>query len=394
MNESPSRLPATRGNQGVATQTTNPLSDLKALLEKYKQNIAMALPRHLTPERMIRVAITAVSQSPRLQECDLLTICGCVVQASQLGLDQSLDECFLVPFWNKKAKNGRGGYDCQLIVGYQGKIKLVSNTGELLGIKANVVRENDDFEFDDGIEPIVKHRYSHIKDRGKVIGYWAGVKLKSGFTSVSFMTVQEAEEHRDRFAMTRSKDGKVFGVWIDNPDAMALKTCIHKCLKYVPKSADQQTAWNLDERAEAGLPQKFSIDVPLELQPAGSADAEGEGEPLGLPDPSTEGGLKSASETIRETGIPTDAEPKQDAEPPKEAEKPKPEKIGLSLDDFNPAQIKAIEFVLRTKGLAKTRAQVEDWLSKWKSGESELLVWLKDSSKELNLGINFDGWAK
>lgn len=258
----------------VATQQQNPLSTLSGLLDKYKSQIAMALPRHMTPERMIRVALTAVSQNPRLQECNPLTICGAIVQASILGLEPSsvLGECFLVPFWNKKANGGRGGYDAQLIVGYQGKIKLVSNTGELLGIKAAVVRENDEFEFDDGIEPYVKHKYYHVKDRGKAIGYWAGAKLKSGFTSICFMSVTDVEQHRDEFAMTRNKDGKVFGVWADNFEAMALKTVIHKCLKYVPKSVQAQQAWNLDERAEAGVPQQFSVDVPLELHPAGIED--------------------------------------------------------------------------------------------------------------------------
>jgi recombination protein RecT len=166
--------------------------------------------------------------------------------------------------------------EAQLVVGYQGKIKLVSNTGQLLGVKAAPVRENDEFEFDDGIEPFVRHKYFHIQERGQVVGYWAGCKLKNGFSSICFMTVAEVENHRDRFAMTKTKDGKIFGVWADNFEAMALKTVIHKCLKYVPKSALAQTAWALDEQHEAGMPQKFSIDVPLELQPAQDAPEEPE----------------------------------------------------------------------------------------------------------------------
>lgn len=265
----------------VAKGGTN-LGELQALLLKYKPQFDMAIPEHLTSERLIRVAMTAVSQSPKLMECSALSICGAVMQAGILGLEPTsvLGECFLVPFWNKKAKGGRGGQEAQLIIGYHGKIKLVANTGELQGVKASPVRQHDEFQFDDGLEPFVSHKYHHIKDRGPVIGYWAGARLKSGFTSIVFMTVAECEEHRDKFAMTKDKAGKVFGVWVSNFEAMALKTVIHKALKYLPKSVRAATAWNLDERAEAGIPQKFSVEVPLELQPVGADDyGDSEGDP-------------------------------------------------------------------------------------------------------------------
>lgn len=243
---------------------------LAALLEKYKGQIQVALGPQggMTADRLIRVSLTAVSQNPKLGQCNPLTICGAIVQAATLGLEPSsvLGECFLVPFYNKKANGGEGGMEAQLVVGYQGKIKLVANTGDLMGVKASPVREHDEFEFDDGLEPFVRHKYFHIKDRGGVVGYWAGARLKNGFTSIVFMTKTEVEKHRDEFALTKDKNGKIIGVWVDNFDAMALKTVIHKCLKYIPKSTVAQTAWALDEQAEAGVPQKYSIEVPFELQ--------------------------------------------------------------------------------------------------------------------------------
>lgn len=268
----------TQQQPGMAVQgkPANVLGALQGLLTQYKHQIEMAIPEHLTADRLIRIALTAVSQSPKLQECSPLSICGAVMQAGILGLEptSALGECFLVPFFNKRANGGRGGMEAQLIVGYHGKIKLVANSGELMGIKVSPVRQNDEFQFDDGLEPFVSHKYHHIQNRGPVVGYWAGARLKSGFTSIVYMSVNECEEHRDQFAMTKTKDGTIFGVWKDNFDAMALKTVVHKVLKYLPKSVRAATAWNLDERAEAGLPQKFSVEVPLELQPIGSGDNE------------------------------------------------------------------------------------------------------------------------
>lgn len=272
----------------MATQTTavtnakpSPLATVHGLLEKYKGQIAVALPKHMTAERMIRVALTAMSQNPGLLECNPLTVCGAVVQASILGLEPNsvLGECYLVPFWNKNGNGGKGGKECQLIVGYQGKIKLMANTGGLLGVNAKPVHQNDEFDFDDGLTPHVHHRYHHIADRGPVIGFWGGVALKSSFNAIAYMTVKEVEAHRDQFAMTKTKDRKIFGVWHDNFEAMALKTVIHRAAKYVPKSALAQSAWANDERAEVGIPQQFSVDIPMELQPSGAFEDPNTAEP-------------------------------------------------------------------------------------------------------------------
>src|ERR1051325_4467360 len=98
----------------VALQQTSEvknLTTLKDLLTRYKEQIAMALPRHLTPERMIRVALTAVSRSQKLQECNPATVAGCVVQASILGLepDGILGEAYLVPFTTGRQTTTRAG---------------------------------------------------------------------------------------------------------------------------------------------------------------------------------------------------------------------------------------------------------------------------------------------
>lgn len=111
-----------------------------------------------------------------------------------------------------------------------------------------------------------------MRSAGRCTAYWAGAALKSGFKRIDFARQKDIEQHRHRFALTRDKNDQIFGVWIGDFDAMALKTMIHRVCKLLPKSAEAQTAWQLDERAEAGLPQKFSVDVPIELQQSGAFD--------------------------------------------------------------------------------------------------------------------------
>ncbi len=249
------------GNSVALKDQKADIGTLQGLLEKYKGQIAVALPKHLTPERMIRVALTAVSTTPALQKCTALSVAGAIVQASILGLEPNgaLGEAYLIPYGNV----------CQLIPGYLGLIKLVRNSGELMMINAQPVHEKDTFEFEDGLDPYLTHKRYKGEDRGAVIAYWAGAVLKGGGKQFVVMTKKEAEAHGKKFSKTYSN-----GPWKTDFDAMAMKTCLRKLVKFLPKSIEAQIAVSLDERAEAGVAQQFSVDVPLELQPPATAEAE------------------------------------------------------------------------------------------------------------------------
>jgi recombination protein RecT len=266
----------------VALQTqsnqTQALTTLSELLNRYKEQIAMALPRHLTPERMIRVALTAVGRNPVLQKCSPATVAGCVVQASILGLepDGVLGEAYLVPFYNKKANNGKGGYECQLIPGYMGLIKLVRNSGELKTIDVQEVCANDEFDFEKGTESYIRHKPA-LGERGDILYYYATATLAGGGQQFEVMTVDQIEAHRDKYSKSAES-----GPWVTSPEWMYKKTVLRKLVKLLPKSAQAQLAVALDERAEVGIPQRFAVDVPIEMQQTDNLEEE-QAEPIKVP---------------------------------------------------------------------------------------------------------------
>ena len=104
-----------------------PFEKAKAFLDRpdFKQQIARALPHHLTADRMLRVALTAVTRTPKLAECDLASIAHALLTASQLGLEVDGRNGHLVPY------NNKGKMTCQFIPGYQGLIQLSYNHGPL-----------------------------------------------------------------------------------------------------------------------------------------------------------------------------------------------------------------------------------------------------------------------
>ena len=290
-------------NQEVALtkadlQKPGSAKSLKQLLEANTNAFATALPKHMTPERMIRVALTAFNTTPALQDCSLMSIAAAVVQASILGLEPNsvLGEAYLVPFKGQ----------CVLVPGWKGLLKLVRNSGQLVTVNAQPVHANDEFDPEgdgDALEPKLKHKRA-LGDRGPVIGYWAGAVLKGGGKQVVYMSREEAEAHGKKYS--KAYDSKFSG-WKTDFDSMAIKTCIRKLCKYLPQSVELQMALNLAERAEAEQTQRFTVDVPMDWHPVITDGQEGDEEPpavIAAPEAKSKAGAKPADETrTQPTGI-------------------------------------------------------------------------------------------
>jgi recombination protein RecT len=65
-----------------AKQSLSPINSIRTLLERSKTQIAMALPKHLNADRIIRVAMTSIQRTPKLLECDPKSLIGAIIQAS------------------------------------------------------------------------------------------------------------------------------------------------------------------------------------------------------------------------------------------------------------------------------------------------------------------------
>ena len=234
--------PRGSGAQPAALAAT-PIQNLRGLLEKSRGQIAMALPKHLTPDRMIRVALTACQKTPELLECDLTSICGAVVQASSLGLelDGVLGHAYLVPFNNRRANKK----ECQLIVGYRGLIDLAHRSGRVSHFSSHVVYEGDYFDFQYGTEPRCEHRPA-MRDRGEPIAVYAAVKLTNGGSDFEVIPWERILEKQQQYAK-KGRGGELYGTWVDNLEEMARKTPIRALAKRVPLSPEFHTALNMGE---------------------------------------------------------------------------------------------------------------------------------------------------
>ena len=67
-------------NRTAAANNEQP-QGFPAMLEQFKGEIARALPKHINPDRMARIALTAFRMTPKLGECDPRSVFAAVIQS-------------------------------------------------------------------------------------------------------------------------------------------------------------------------------------------------------------------------------------------------------------------------------------------------------------------------
>lgn len=244
------------------TAVTKPKpTTIHGFLESYKAEIAKALPRHMTPDRMARIAMTEFRKTPALMKCDPATLFGAVIQCSQLGLEPggTMGHAYLIPFENRK----KGTTDVQFIIGYRGMLDLARRSGQILSIEARDVCANDKFTFRYGIDSTIEHVPAE-GDRGELTHVYAVAKLRDGGVQFEVLTRHQIEEIRNQSQgyKTAIKFNNATSPWIAHFTEMARKTAIRRLFKYLPVSIEIQRAVGLDEAGEAGISQdnEFIID--------------------------------------------------------------------------------------------------------------------------------------
>lgn len=229
-------------NNGVAKQQQ---PTLKNLIVKMEGQIAKALPKIMTPERFTRMVFTAISKNPKLENCTPNSFLGAMMQAAQLGLEPNtpLGQAYLIPFKNK------GVMEVQFQIGYKGLIDLAYRSKEVTDIFAGCVHENDNFDYELGLNPVLKHKPT-LKNRGEVILYYAVFHTKAGGYGFEVMSKEDIINHAKKTSQSYSKESSPWNKYFDE---MAKKTVLKRALKYAPIASDFVLAINSDETIKSNI---------------------------------------------------------------------------------------------------------------------------------------------
>lgn len=222
----------------VPAATQAPQMTMKDWINRSQNAIAKALPSTITAERFTRMATTAVTMNPDLGKCTPASFIGAMLQAAALGLEPNtaLGQAYLIPYNNYKT----GNKEAQFQLGYRGMIELAHRSGEFKSIEAHVVYENDEFEYELGLEPKLKHKPA-MKNRGSITWVYAVYKLQSGGYGFEVMSVDDINEHRKKYSKAKTSP------WDTAWEGMAKKTVIKQALKYAPLKSEFVKAMNNDD---------------------------------------------------------------------------------------------------------------------------------------------------
>jgi len=154
------------------------------------------------------------------------------VAQTGLSLNPVLKYAYLVPRWNATISQ----VECHLEPGYQGLVKLVTDTGSAKTIYCYPVYEGDEFEEILGTSVEIIHkpkRKTTILEK-----VYAVAILHDGTKQVEVMTSEQINNIRDKSESYKAfKSGKSkTAIWETDYDEMSRKTVLRRIVKYLPKT--------------------------------------------------------------------------------------------------------------------------------------------------------------
>lgn len=263
-------------NKGFTNRSGNALSSLRSMVNSkgMEAQLRAALPSVITPERFIRLTLSAISTTPELANCSQSSFFGAMFQAAQLGLEPNTPtgQAYLIPFGGK----------VQFVLGYRGYIQLAYRSGDITDISAHVVYENDKFDYELGLAPKLSHKPA-LGKRGKAIAVYAVYHTRSGGYGMEVMSMEEIAD----FAKKKSKSFNK-GPWQTDREEMAKKTVVKRLLKYAPISSEFVRAVSADETVKDFDPAKDTAANLLDEMGTITIEAEKGGETDSAPQTETQ----------------------------------------------------------------------------------------------------------
>ena len=264
---------AVKSNEVAVQENREGVTTLRNAIKASEAQFALALPQHVDAGRFLRCALTAINVVPKLAQCTQESVLAGLMQAAQLGLEVAdvRGQAYLIPRWDGRDKCMKASFQ----LGYRGMIDLAARGG--ITVTVDDICANDAYDFERGTNAFLRHKPT-LADRGDVIAYYA-VATFADARQPAFVVMGkgDAEAHRDKFASTKTKDGDIYGTWVEHFDAMARKTVVRKLLNYLPATVELRTAQAIETTAEDVGPINHqpaptitsALDSAVEALPAG-----------------------------------------------------------------------------------------------------------------------------
>lgn len=215
-------------NKQVAT--VSPANKALAIMQTadFKGQLSAILPKHVNADQFLSVARRGIHGNKALNfdKMNTNTLYASVLKAAEQGMKLDGEEAALVQY----------GDSVQFMKMIKGVKKQLRNSGEIKEITAEVVYQNDKFEYwvdDDGKH--IKHTPNFLSDRGEPLCAYSVITTKDGGRFIKVMSKQEINAVKGA-----SKTGNAsFSPWNGAfMTEMWCKTVLRRNAKDAPSSTD------------------------------------------------------------------------------------------------------------------------------------------------------------
>lgn len=224
-----------QATQGQQLQAATPIDNIKGYIQGQWPKIAKVLPKHMSPERMMQLAISTINKNPKLADCSVESVLSCFMTASALGLEPNdvngLGQCYIIPYGRKAT----------FIPGYRGLYKLALNSGEIQSITVEVVYKGDEFEYTLGDDAHITHKPSMEADHKpeNMICAYCITRFNNGGIQRTVMSKADIERRRKESQTGKRSDSP----WVKWYEEMAKKTVMRAASKTWPLQSEKSQAF-------------------------------------------------------------------------------------------------------------------------------------------------------
>ncbi len=260
----------------IAKKPLRQVSDVRELLvnDVAKGQLQSVAAKHMQPERMMRLMANSIRTTPKLAECDPMSLLGSLMTCASLGLEPNtvMGHAYLIPFKNNK----KGITEIQIIVGYKGLIDLARRSGHIVSISANIHYSDDElWEYEEGTEARLRHRPNG--QEGDKLHAYAIAQFKDGghaYVVLPWSKVMQTRDGSQGWQTAKRYNNTAKSPWSTHEDEMAKKTAIRALAKYLPLSTEFRDAFEADgSKVDYAA---FAMNPTEGLQQEVDSDFEGE----------------------------------------------------------------------------------------------------------------------
>ena len=180
----------------------------------------------VTTDAFQRVAFNAVMRNPQIADCTPASLRTSLLDCAQRGLLPDGESAAIVPY------NLKGQKVAQLLMGYKGMCDLARRSIKGVVIRAQVVTSEDEFEYEEGLEEILRHVRKPDGPRPteqNIIAAYALARMPNN-PAPEYVVLFRSELDHIRATYTNAKSP----AWAKEYAEQAKKTAVRRLCKMLP----------------------------------------------------------------------------------------------------------------------------------------------------------------